>query len=101
MLFRPKSPFLLSQESTGTEWRNLPHELIKPLRTCHGELLREGYDEKLIVDPDNLNFLFQGVPTATAPEKTTAKYPGDWEYSNPPARPTHLLTNTILWLHLN
>jgi sugar lactone lactonase YvrE len=27
----------------------------------HGELLREGYDEKLEVDPDNLRFLFQGV----------------------------------------
>jgi hypothetical protein len=27
----------------------------------HGELLREGYDEKQIVDPDHLSFLFQGV----------------------------------------
>jgi hypothetical protein len=27
----------------------------------HGELLREGYDEKLEVNPDNLRFLFQGV----------------------------------------
>jgi hypothetical protein len=27
----------------------------------HGELLRDGYDEKLEVDPHNLRFLFQGV----------------------------------------
>lgn len=27
----------------------------------HGELLRDGYDEKLEVDPANLRFLFQGV----------------------------------------
>jgi len=27
----------------------------------HGELLRDGYDEKLEVDPNNLRFLFQGI----------------------------------------
>jgi hypothetical protein len=27
----------------------------------HGELIREGYDEKLLVDPADLRFLFQGV----------------------------------------
>jgi len=27
----------------------------------HGELLRAGYDERLVVDPKNLRFLFQGV----------------------------------------
>jgi hypothetical protein len=27
----------------------------------HGELLRDGIDEKLVVDPDNLRFLFQGM----------------------------------------
>lgn len=26
----------------------------------HGELLRDGYDEKMVVDLDNLRFLFQG-----------------------------------------
>ncbi|MFC1551182.1 non-reducing end alpha-L-arabinofuranosidase family hydrolase [Candidatus Latescibacterota bacterium] len=26
----------------------------------HGELLRDGYDEKMILDPENLRFLFQG-----------------------------------------
>ena len=27
----------------------------------HGELLRDGYDERLEVDPSNLRFLYQGV----------------------------------------
>jgi hypothetical protein len=27
----------------------------------HGELLRDGYDETLLVDPADLRFLFQGV----------------------------------------
>ena len=35
----------------------------------HGELLRDGYDEKMIIDPENLQFLFQGNDTtATATE---------------------------------
>jgi len=30
----------------------------------HGELIREGYDETLTVDPNNLRFLYQGVDPA-------------------------------------
>jgi len=26
----------------------------------HGEMIRDGYDEKMLLDPDNLQFLFQG-----------------------------------------
>ncbi|MBN2591746.1 MAG: hypothetical protein JXA96_17905 [Sedimentisphaerales bacterium] len=29
----------------------------------HGEMLRDGYDEKMIIDPENLKFLFQGNDT--------------------------------------
>ncbi len=29
----------------------------------HGEILRDGYDEKVILDPENLKFLFQGNDT--------------------------------------
>ena len=29
----------------------------------HGELLRDGYDEKMMLDPQNLKFLFQGNDT--------------------------------------
>ena len=31
----------------------------------HGELLREGSDETMIVDPQNLRFLYQGLPRGT------------------------------------
>ena len=27
----------------------------------HGELIRDGYDQTLTVDPDNLRFIFQGM----------------------------------------
>jgi hypothetical protein len=37
----------------------------------HGELLRAGFDEKLLVDPDNLRFLFQGV---TDPQRARKPY---------------------------
>ena len=32
MSFRPEPPFLLSQESTGAEWRNLANDWNKPTR---------------------------------------------------------------------
>ncbi len=35
----------------------------------HGELLRDGYDEKMMLDPQNLKFLFQG--NDTTPVSTT------------------------------
>ncbi|MDH7599672.1 MAG: non-reducing end alpha-L-arabinofuranosidase family hydrolase, partial [Sedimentisphaerales bacterium] len=31
----------------------------------HGELIRDGYDEKMILDPNNLQFLFQGRDPAS------------------------------------
>ena len=31
----------------------------------HGELLRDGYDETLTVDPQNLRFLYQGLPVGS------------------------------------
>ena len=31
----------------------------------HGELLRDGYDETLTVDPQNMRLLYQGLPQAT------------------------------------
>lgn len=36
----------------------------------HGEMLRDGYDETLTVDPENLQFLYQGLP----PETKNVKY---------------------------
>jgi hypothetical protein len=37
----------------------------------HGELLREGDDERMVVDPKNLRFLYQGC---TAAERAGKKY---------------------------
>ena len=44
------------------------HEVHSELRDSgyvpflsHGELIRDGYDETLTVDPDNLRFIFQGM----------------------------------------
>jgi hypothetical protein len=41
----------------------------------HGELIREGFDEKLIVDPDNLRFLFQGVTDRARAGKNYGQIP--------------------------
>jgi len=41
----------------------------------HGELLRAGYDEKLQVDADNLQFLFQGVLDRRRTGKTYGQIP--------------------------
>jgi hypothetical protein len=41
----------------------------------HGELLRDGYDETLTIDPDHLAFLYQGLDQAT---------PTDMDYSQLP-----------------
>jgi len=41
----------------------------------HGELIRSGYDEKLVVDADNLTFLFQGVTDAERSDKNYGMIP--------------------------
>jgi len=67
-------------------WRPLAASLAKPFAGLanvrqvgphwtdsfsHGELIREGFDERLTVDPANLRFLFQGVSDR---EKAGKKY---------------------------
>ena len=45
-------------------WKNIrPAPGVEPWtdNISHGELIRDGYDQKLIVDPDNLQFIFQGM----------------------------------------
>ncbi len=45
-------------------WRNVrPAPGVKPWtdNVSHGELIRDGYDEHLIVDPQRLQFVFQGM----------------------------------------
>jgi hypothetical protein len=41
----------------------------------HGELLRAGYDEKLLVDPENLSLLFQGVTNRARVGKSYGQIP--------------------------
>jgi len=56
------------------EWKGVADTLQKPFADrvnvrggewtdsfSHGEMLRDGYDERQVVDPRNLKFLFQGV----------------------------------------
>ena len=59
-------------------WRGVADSLAKPFAArenvrqsrewttsiSHGELIREGVDERLEIDPENLRFLFQGVDQA-------------------------------------
>ena len=45
-------------------WNNVrPAAGVEPWtdNISHGELIRDGYDETLTVDPDNLRFIFQGM----------------------------------------
>lgn len=45
-------------------WKNIhPAPGVEPWtdNVSHGELLRDGFDQRLVVDPENLRFLFQGM----------------------------------------
>ena len=45
-------------------WKNIrPATGVEPWtdNVSHGELVRDGYDQQLIVDPDNLRLIFQGM----------------------------------------
>jgi hypothetical protein len=60
----PWKPLSDTAERPFAGWANIrPAAGIEPWtdNISHGELLREGIDEKLVVDPDNLRFLFQGM----------------------------------------
>lgn len=61
-------------EKLDGEWKPIADTLQKPFADrvnvrpagwtdsfSHGELIRDGYDERLIVDPQNFKLLFQGV----------------------------------------
>ena len=50
---------------------------VEPWTDCisHGELLRDGYDEKLVVDPAHLRFLFQGCSSKERAGKKYSQFP--------------------------
>lgn len=57
-------PVADTAEEPFAGWANIrPATGVQPWtdNVSHGELIRDGYDETLTVDPDNLRFLFQGM----------------------------------------
>jgi hypothetical protein len=64
---------------------------VQPLRGkwtdsfSHGELVRAGYDERLVIEPDRLQFLFQGVSDRARKGKSYGEIP--WRLGLLEARP--------------
>ncbi len=57
-------PVADTAEKPFAGWKNIrPARGVKPWtdNVSHGELIRDGYDQTLTVDPDNLRFVFQGM----------------------------------------
>ena len=77
-------------DSLDGEWKPIADSWAKPFAgpvnvsfagerwsdsISHGELLRDGHDEKLEVDPSNLRFLYQGVPERDRQGKVYGQIP--------------------------
>ncbi len=60
----PWTPLADTAEKPFAGWRNIrPAKGVEPWtdNVSHGELIRAGVDEQLLVDPDNLQLVFQGM----------------------------------------
>lgn len=60
----PWSPVAVTAERPFAGWRNIrPAPGVEPWtdNVSHGELIRDGCDQTLTVDPGNLRFVFQGM----------------------------------------
>ncbi|HTZ19268.1 MAG TPA: non-reducing end alpha-L-arabinofuranosidase family hydrolase [Opitutaceae bacterium] len=71
-------PLHATEDDPFAGLNNMTYEAgVKPWTRdiSHGELLRDGYDETLIIDPDHLSFLYQGLDQST---------PTDTDYSQLP-----------------
>lgn len=58
------TPVADTAEQPFAGWKNIrPAPGVEPWtdNISHGELIRDGYDQTLTVDPDNLRFIFQGM----------------------------------------
>jgi hypothetical protein len=58
------TPLADTAEQPFAGWKNIrPAAGVKPWadNVSHGELIRDGYDQTLTVDPDNLKLIFQGM----------------------------------------
>jgi hypothetical protein len=57
-------PLADTAERPFAGWKNIrPAPEVEPWtdNVSHGELIRDGYDQTLTIDPDNLRFIFQGM----------------------------------------
>ncbi len=60
----PWRPVADTAERPFAGWMNIsPASGVEPWtdNVSHGELIRDGYDQRLIVNPDDLRFIFQGM----------------------------------------
>ncbi len=60
----PWSPVADTADKPFASWKNIhPAPGVKPWtdNVSHGELIRDGFDQTLTIDPQNLRFLFQGM----------------------------------------
>ena len=72
------TPYHASEEDPFAGLENVTYEEGVPPWTrdiSHGELLRDGYDETLTVDPENLVLLYQGLPKETPKETGYSQLP--------------------------
>ncbi len=74
----PWTPMADSPERPFAGWKNIrPAESVAPWtdNVSHGELLRDGYDETMTVDPRHLRFLFQGMRESEKRGKSYGRFP--------------------------
>lgn len=74
----PWSPLADTAEKPFAGWTNIrPAKGVAPWtdNVSHGELIREGNDQTMTVDPANLKFLFQGMLEKEKAGKAYGKFP--------------------------
>ncbi|HEX2473696.1 MAG TPA: non-reducing end alpha-L-arabinofuranosidase family hydrolase [Lacipirellulaceae bacterium] len=72
------TPFADTPQKPFAGWNNIrPAEGVAPWtdNISHGELIRDGVDQTLTVDPDNLRFLFQGMRDQDKAGKSYGEFP--------------------------
>jgi hypothetical protein len=72
------TPIADSPENAFASWKNIrpaPGVETWTDNVSHGELIRDGIDQTLTVDPDNLRFVFQGMLDQQKDDKTYGQFP--------------------------
>lgn len=72
------TPLADAAEKPFAGWKNIrPSPGVEPWtdNVSHGELVRDGHDQTLSVDPQNLNFVFQGMLDKDKAGKTYGQFP--------------------------